>query len=272
MREHQTWRKKKGCKGILLPHTAHLSFSEICFFVFVHSSLLAPAATPAPSTDPWRTFFAPPRPQRGLRLRSRRPIHRRRLPPPACRHRSYFAFPSTKLVKVNLLRQSGASAFTRHYMVNMFSREHLLHDTAIFVSDGHQIMPMSGSTDLEPSDLLGTSLSPPLQVPIATLGHPYLDPPAPPPTPGVHALHDNILVASENPPPADPHVPPTAPCPQLLARLNADQLASFLNLWDRLPAHLRDIIFDLYGSEWSTSVIDSLRASPPPRPTSARAH
>ena len=130
---------------------------------------------------------------------------------------------SPKLVKGNLVRQSGAPAFTGHYMVTIISREDLLSDTVIFVPDGHQTIPLSGSTDLESGDLFGTSLSPLVQVPLATLGHPSLDPPAPPPTPGVHALHDNIPVASEKPPPADPHDPPTAPCLQLLARLDADQ-------------------------------------------------
>ena len=84
-------------------------------------------------------------------------------------------------------------------MVKMISREDLLPDTVIFGSDGHQTIPLSGSTDLYPGDLLGTSLSPLVQVPLATLGHPSLNPPAPPPTPGAHALHDNIPVASENP-------------------------------------------------------------------------
>ena len=162
---------------------------------------------------------------------------------------------SPKLVKVNLVHQSGAPAFTGHYMVNMLSREDLLSDKVIF---GHQTIPLSGSTDLEPGDLLGTSLSPLVQVPLATLEHPSFDPPAPPPMPGVHAPHDKIPGASENPPPADPHVPRTAPCPQLFARLDADQRTSFVNPWDRLLRHLRDIVFDLNGSGWSPSVIDSL--------------
>ena len=141
-------------------------------------------------------------------------------------------------------------------MVNMLPREDLLTDKIIFADT--RLSHLSGSTDLEPGDLLGTSLSPLVQVPLATLGHPSLDPPASPPTLGVHALHDNIPVASEDPPPADPHDPPTAPCSQLLARLDADQRTSFVNLWDRLPPHLRDIIFDLHGSGWSPSVIGSL--------------
>ena len=139
-------------------------------------------------------------------------------------------FSSPKLVKVNLVRQSGAPAFTGHYMGNILPRGDLLPDTVIFVSDGHQTIPLSGSTDLEPGDLLGTSLSPLVQVPLATLGRPSLDPPAPPPMPGVHAPHGSIPVAIENPTPAHPHDPPTSPCPQLLARLDADQQTSFLNL------------------------------------------
>ena len=62
------------------------------------------------------------------------------------------------LVEVNLVRQPGAPAFTGKYMVNMVTREDPLSDTAIFVSDGYQIIPLSSSTDLEPGDLLGTCL------------------------------------------------------------------------------------------------------------------
>jgi len=153
-----------------------------------------------------------------------------------------------KLVKVNLARQSGAPAFTGNYMVNMLPRENPLSDTAIFVSDGYQTVPLSGSTDLEPGDLLGTSCSPLVQVPLSTLGHPSLAPPHPPPIPDVHALHDNIPVADQSPSTDDSPTAPKAPCSQLLARLNADQRESFLDLWERLPLHLRDVNFDLHGS------------------------
>ncbi len=163
--------------------------------------------------------------------------------------------PTPTLVKVNLVRQSGAPAFTGNYMVNMDPREDPLSDTAIFVSDGYQTVPLSGSTDLEPGDLLGTSSSPLVQVPLATLEHPSLDPT---PIPDVHALHDNIPVANEGPPSADPPPPPKSPCPTLLARLDTDQRTRFLHLWDRLPLHLRDVMFDLHGSGWSPSVIDAL--------------
>ena len=98
------------------------------------------------------------------------------------------------------------------------------------------------TTDLEPGDLFGTSTSPLVQVPLATLGHFSLDPPTLPPIPNVHVLHDNIPVANEDPPPTDLHPTPKAPCPQLLARLDTDQRSSFLRLWNRLPLHLRDVM------------------------------
>ena len=101
------------------------------------------------------------------------------------------------LVEVNLVRQSGAPAFTGNYMVNMLPREDPLSDSVLFVSDGYQTIPLSGSTDLEPGDLLGTSTSPLVQVPLATLRRLSLDPPTPSPIPNVHALHDNIPVANE---------------------------------------------------------------------------
>ena len=157
-------------------------------------------------------------------------------------------------VEVNLVRQSGAPAFTGNYMVNMLPREDPLSDTAVFVSDGYQTIPLSGSTDLEPGDLLGTSSSPLVQVPLASLRHLPPDPDVP----NVHALHDNIPVANDDLPPTDPPPESKSPSPQLLARLDTDQRSSFLRLWNRLPLHLRDVMFDLHGSGWSPSVIDDL--------------
>ena len=48
------------------------------------------------------------------------------------------------------------------------------------------------------------------------------------------------------------------PGPILLARLDADQLTSFLRLWDRVTLHICDVTFDLHGDGWSPSVIDDL--------------
>jgi len=180
------------------------------------------------------------------------------------------------LVEVNLVRQSGAPAFTGNYMVNMLPRDDFLSDTAIFVSDGQQTIPLTGHTDLEPGDLLGTSSSPLVQVPLSTIVDPSPEPPPitiKPEACGVCVIlcarrnflpvalslftTNDIPVAREFPPSADPP-PPKTPCSQLLARLDTDQRTSFLRLWDRLPLHLRDITFNLHGAGWSPSVIDDL--------------
>ena len=163
-----------------------------------------------------------------------------------------------QLAKVNLVRQSGAPAFTGNYMVSMLPRESPLSDMAIFVSDEYQTVRLSGSTDLEPDDLLGTSSSPLVQVPPTTLGHPSWDSSPAPPFLDVRALHDNIPEADQSPSTADPPTAPNASCPQLLARLDADQRKSFLDLWERLPLHLRDVNSDLHGSGWTPSVIKNL--------------
>ena len=64
------------------------------------------------------------------------------------------------LVDANLVRRSGAPAFTGNCMVNMLPRDDFLADTEIFVSDGYKTIPLSGSNDLEPGDLLGIPSSP----------------------------------------------------------------------------------------------------------------
>ena len=178
-----------------------------------------------------------------------RPIHQESLPPSVCRHQSYFDFlldearqgqPRAPVRRPGVYRElhdthalprgppARHSNFTLrrspHYPIVGFNRS----------QTGRSLRNLPRSAD--------ASIT-------SNPWAPFLGPPPPPPhMPGVHALHDTILVASKNPPPADPYVQPTAPCPQLLARLDADQRTSFLNLWDRLPAHLGDVIFDLHNS------------------------
>ena len=64
------------------------------------------------------------------------------------------------LVKVTLVRQYGAPAFTGHYLVDMLSRDDPLSDAAILVSERHQTIPLSSSTELESGGLFGTSFAP----------------------------------------------------------------------------------------------------------------
>ena len=44
----------------------------------------------------------------------------------------------------------------------------------------------------------------------------------------------------------------------LLDRLSADQRSSFLQIWNRLPCHMRKISFDLHGPGWTPAVIIQL--------------
>ena len=89
------------------------------------------------------------------------------------------------LVEVNLVRQAGAPAFTGNCLVDMLPRDDPLSDRAIFVSDGHRTIQLSGSTELERGDLLGSSSAPLVQMSISTLFDPSLEPPPPLPAPNV---------------------------------------------------------------------------------------
>ena len=110
------------------------------------------------------------------------------------------------LVRVNLVRSSGIPALTGHYLVDMLPRDGLSSETKIFVTDSHQNIPLSGFTDLEQGDLLGTfSL---IQIPLSALHRPSAVPlPTTLHTTDVHALHDNIPVAEDGRPSTD-----TQPC------------------------------------------------------------
>ena len=134
--------------------------------------------------------------------------------------------PTPSLVPVNLVRSSGTPALTGHYLV--VPRDDLSSETKIFVTDVHQNIPLSGFIDLEPGDLLGTS-SPLIQIPLSALhGSSAVPLTTTLHTTGVHALRDNIPVADDGLPSTDTLPTPSAPCPELLARLSTDQRTSFL--------------------------------------------
>ena len=73
------------------------------------------------------------------------------------------------LVPVNLVRTSGVPALTGHCLVDMLPRDGVSSETEIFVANGYQSIPLSGSTDIQRSDLLGTPSSPLIQIPTWTL-------------------------------------------------------------------------------------------------------
>ena len=55
-----------------------------------------------------------------------------------------------------------------------------------------------------------------------------------------------------------PLAAPASPSPALLERLSPEQRASLLRVWARLPLHLRQVAFDLHGTDWTPEPIEQL--------------
>ena len=111
------------------------------------------------------------------------------------------------LVSANLVRSSGVPAFTSHYLIGMLSRDGISSETEIFVSNGHQTIPLSGSIELEPGDLPATCSSPLIQISTTSTVQHITTEPVPTDITDIHALHDNIPVANDEPPHTE--TPPT---------------------------------------------------------------
>eukprot|EP00752_Nemacystus_decipiens_P016839 g15071.t1 len=164
------------------------------------------------------------------------------------------------LVDVNLIRNIGTPALTGKYMVKLLPQEDSRSPaTEVFVSHGRQQVPIVGCGEIRPGALLGTAASPLLQAPpdiFDNLAQDHPEHPEHPDTTGdescVNTVHDNVPVAE------DEDEPPTELPADLLARLDEHQRASFLDLWSRIPKHLRHIVFDLHGPGWSPEVITQL--------------
>ena len=131
-----------------------------------------------------------------------------------------------KMLEVNLVRCSGAPALTGHYMVDTLPHDGLFTISELFVADGRQMVPLAGTADLEPGDLLGTASTPLLRVPVdAVINIDQRQ--SPPVTDQVTAHHPpssrspdyrfasgSVHVVSqpsfvEDPSPADPPLPPS---------------------------------------------------------------
>ena len=154
---------------------------------------------------------------------------------------------------------------------------HIFQSTRI-VENGHQQIPLVGTAELEPGDLLGTFPCPLLRAPVGPVL--YDDGSASASTPGTPDEPDMIVAGPLSPTPAcaDPvvhHVSPKLPKggpgaakptsayleppPSLLYRLNSNQGDSFLQVWHKLWTHLREISFDFQGPGWDPDVINLLR-------------
>ena len=110
---------------------------------------------------------------------------------------------------------------------------------------------------IQPGEVLGVSDTPLVRIPITVfdgltpdsdLGD--QDSTAPPQDQSCGTLVGNVRIAEA----PEPEPPPA----ELLGRLDEKQRDAFVEVWDRLPSHLRTINFDLVGSDWSPEVIRQL--------------
>ena len=160
---------------------------------------------------------------------------------------------SPQLIPMNLVRLDGSPALTDHYMVDLLPVNDDSYPLERFIFSGRQLIPLTGYQDLEPSDILGTALSPLLRISLEAL-----------------SLHDALadvsaLADSPTPPSPQPVSPPNItsdspdePPPELLARLNPSQRESFPRLWNTAPPHIRRIDFTLDAAGWDPAALDAL--------------
>lgn len=75
-----------------------------------------------------------------------------------------------------------------------------------------------------------------------------------------HILHERptTLSQSDKVDPGAAGASPLSPSPALLERLAPEQRQSFSRVWDKLPCHLRDTSFNLYGPGLTPDIITEL--------------
>lgn len=119
---------------------------------------------------------------------------------------------------------------------------------------------MGGCAEIAPGALLGVASAPLLRVPLdeaasfACPGH--LPASTPPRLDAVHGssppskpIGGTTAPVPDPPPPA----PPKAPTSDLLDRFPADQRERCFRLWTRLPAHIKDLCFNLHEPGWPST-------------------
>ena len=157
---------------------------------------------------------------------------------------------SPQLIPVNLVRRDGSPALTCHYMVDLPPVPDSSDSSERFVSSGRQLIPLTGYQDLEPGDVLGTTSSPLLRVPLEALT--------------LRNIPTDVSALAESPTtPAPPSLTtasdfPDEPPPELLNRLDHNQRESFLRFWNTVPPRIRRIDFALDTPGWDPPAIDAL--------------
>ena len=104
-------------------------------------------------------------------------------------------------------------------------------------------MPFIGCGILQPGDILGVSSSPLIEIPFDSAwslselnSDDQID---------VDSNLQGLVGAVDESEVNEPKAPP----PDLLERFNNDQHKAFLEMWELIPPHLRDIHFDLDGNQ-----------------------
>ena len=73
--------------------------------------------------------------------------------------------------------------------------------------------------------------------------------------PFIHRLRDETIPPCDESEASLAQTTYRAPSTPLLERLSTDQRSSFLQTWNRLPSHMREITFDLHGPGWTPTII-----------------
>ena len=114
-----------------------------------------------------------------------------------------------------------------------------------FVASGRQVLPRVGVAAHETGKILGVAHAPLLSVALDVLQQ---DNRAPSPPSGLLEVSPVSAVSAS----------PLAAPASLLERLSPEQHASYLSVRARLPWHLREVVFDLHGTNWTLEAIEQL--------------
>ena len=150
---------------------------------------------------------------------------------------------------VNLVRRNGLPALTGHYLVDLLPRDGsqcgMFGQEDVLVKEGRQEIALASPEclDLVPNQVLGYASAPLLRAPLSDVCH-HTSSPVPAhvdqPVADKGPTSTDPMVVSASDDEAEPEIPQ-----QLLDRLQPEQRASFLRLWNDVPPHLRHITFHL---------------------------
>lgn len=156
--------------------------------------------------------------------------------------RAFFFDGSSYILPVTLGRRTGNPAPTGRYHVDVLPRSSIIAPSEYFISDAHQGRSIAGSGVIQPVDVICTWPAPLIQVPLDNIEWTMTE------TSGQNVSDPRIVDAVGPVEVVESKSPPSTLLPD---RFDDAQRKLFLDTWNRLPQHLRDVRFDLEGSDWS---------------------